>query len=157
MEKGIVEKIATKKVTTKFGLKDTFSLKIGGEWYSAGFKRPPVGEGDNVSFDYDETTYGKQIKSISATIAKLGAAPAPAAAAPSRGGYDRSFPVALLSPERAIIRQNALAHATRLYAQGSAGVLAFLDEDCDLHTGRIIKMAREFEAYACGDTEREEA
>lgn len=160
MNKGTVNKISTKKVTTKFGQKDVFSLQIDGEWYQAGFKRPPVAEGDSVSFDFKETQYGKDITRIDAQIASLGKstpATTSATATSSRGGYDRTFPVALLSPERAIIRQNALGHATRVVSQAISSQAVLTDPAIRAEiAGTIIAFAREFEAYACGDTEREE-
>ena len=35
---GIVEAISTKDVSTKFGVKPTFSFKVGGNWIKSGFK-----------------------------------------------------------------------------------------------------------------------
>lgn len=50
--KGTVQSIGTKQVNTKFGVKETFNLKINGEWYSAGFKRPDVAENDYIQFTW---------------------------------------------------------------------------------------------------------
>jgi hypothetical protein len=75
---------------------------------------------------------------------------APAKSAPTGGGYTSRapFPVPALHSDRAIIRQNALQHASRVYV-GLVGTQksADLDNAADL----VIKLARRFEAYSTGD------
>lgn len=151
---GTVESQSKKEVKTKFGMKPTWSLKIDGEWYACGFTDPRVTAGDVIHFTMTEGKYGKEIDKGS--IMKTGSAPVPAptytavtTAAPKSAApvSNRPFPIPALHGDRAIIRQNALAHASRLVsAIGGTGPTSD-DEVAD----RVIHMARKFEAYACGD------
>jgi hypothetical protein len=155
---GTVESQSKKEVKTKFGMKPTWSLKIDGEWYACGFTDPRVSAGDVIAFSFTEGKYGKEIDKGS--IMKTGAAPTPAptytptlAAAPKSAApvSNRPFPIPPLHGDRAIIRQNALNHATKLVVDAGlavgAGGTVQADETADL----IIHVARRFEAYACGD------
>lgn len=153
---GTVEGQSKKEVKTKFGMKPTWSLKIDGEWYSCGFTDPRCSPGDVINFTFTEGRYGKEIDKGS--IMKSGSAPVPAptytpvaGAAPKSAApvSNRPFPIPALHGDRAIIRQNALAHATRIVASGlGAGEDPCTDENM---ATRIIHLARQFEAYACGD------
>ena len=82
---GIVEAISQKEVSTRYGKKLTYSIKLDdGEWYSFGFKDPKAAKGQVAAFEYTESSYGKQgdVKSLSVSGA-ASAAPPPAA---SSGG-----------------------------------------------------------------------
>jgi hypothetical protein len=155
-ESTTIEQVGTKDVTTRFGTKPTYSFKADGVWYSTGFKKAAVSAGDVVSFNYEETKYGKEVDPKSVVI---GAAPAatavaaPAARAPSfsRGG----FPIPALDGQRSIIRQNALTNARELYV-GAAGGKPF-PVDSTATTKAIIDIARKFEAYSAGDLDAAEA
>lgn len=157
-----VAQISSKSVTTKYGPKPVFSIKgDDGTWYKCGFTKPKCSEGDTIEVDVKETDYGTEIidpKNIRAVGG--GGISVPTAGAPrssggaSRGGYERVFPVPALSPERAIIRQNALTNARELVVAKFGGkpfeaTYEVLDQ--------IIKTAREFEAYSTGDIDKAEA
>lgn len=171
---------------TRYGPKSLYQLEVAGEVYEIGFKLPghisdAVSTGQPVSFAW-ETKYGtKRIvgKEDGIRIGALSAAQkaALAAAAPTsgsvvstgfkasgsagssagRGGYvNKEFPVGPLHPDRSIIRQNALSHATRLMVQimdGMSAAASMKLSDNDLTT-RVIDMATRFEEYATGDLER---
>ena len=159
---GVVEQLATKDVTTKFGVKPTYSLKVDGNWVKHGFKKPPCNVGDTIEFDGEEGKYGVEAKNIVVT-AKGAPGAVPVASVTSikpsstggGGSYSaRVFPIPALHGDRSIIRQNALARATDLYI-GARGGKPF---DLDLVTSElIIKMARQFEAYTAGDLDMAEA
>ena len=74
IEKGVVSDITTRQVTTKYGVKDTFSIKVGGEWYGCGFKRPDVEENDFIEFTWDAN--GKYRNANVDSIKKVAAAAA---------------------------------------------------------------------------------
>ena len=151
---GIVESIGTKEVKTRFGMKPTFSMKVDGEWYKLGFTKPKCDKGDEVSFSYVEGTYGREVDAKAIIVGAGGAkgAPTPAGvvprAAPSYGGKG-VFPIPALDGQRAIVRQNALTNAREVvvvFDKGDKGVY-----DYDIIADKIIRLARKFEAYACGD------
>jgi len=48
---GVVERINSRMVSTRYGEKEAWSVNVNGEWYSAGFNRPPCREGSQVRFD----------------------------------------------------------------------------------------------------------
>lgn len=155
-----VQTISSKSVTTKFGPKPVFSIKgTDGQWYKCGFTKPKCSEGDTIEVNVKETDYGSEItdpKNI--TVVGGGGVSVPTASAPrptgggSRGGYDRVFPVPALSPERAIIRQNALTNARELYV----GTLDPKSKGTSLDDAaqHIIDIARIFEAYSTGDIDK---
>ncbi len=160
--KTIVVQLSNKDVTTKFGQKKVYSIKADdGQWYSCGFKKPTANAGDEVEFQFTSTSYGNQIDM--ATFVSLrgglssGAAPSVPAATPvARPAYGNKgvFPIPALDGQRAIVRQNALTNARELYCSGYVGgVATTADEIIDA----VIKIARKFEAYACGDLDREAA
>ena len=153
---GVVESITTKDVTTRFGVKPTYSLKVDGNWVKHGFKKPPCNVGDTIAFDGETGTYGVEAKGITVT-AKGAPGTAPVAtsvtsikSAPSGGGsYSaKVFPIPALHGDRSIVRQNALARATELYIGARGGKPFDLD---DSTSTLVIRMARQFEAYTAGD------
>jgi len=50
MVQGIIERITSKEVNTKFGKKPVYSLLVNGEWYGNVWKKPTYSEGDEVEF-----------------------------------------------------------------------------------------------------------
>lgn len=148
---GVVSAVDTRMVNTKFGLKPSYSVTVNGERYAAGFRAPSAAVGDFVDLTYDDSSRYKDIQSISKATGSppaVAAKPPVTAAAPVKSGYDRVFPVPALSPERAIIRQNALGHATKVVLDGPMEVGS---ED---GVEEIIRIARKFEAYATGDLDK---
>jgi hypothetical protein len=165
MTTGTVEAVSTKDVTTKFGVKPTYSMKVNGTWIKCGFKNPGVDVGYTVDFDAISGTYGVEAKSVNilsrtaatTTVAAVGATSAPTAAAPkpAYSSYkEKVFPIPPLHGDRAIVRQNALARATDLYI-AARGAKPFELEASTLDV--IIKFARKFEAYTAGDLDMAEA
>jgi len=163
MQTGIVEAVSTKDVTTKFGTKPTYSIKINGGWVKCGFKNHNANAGDEVEFDGNTGAYGLETKAVTvlrrgATTAVTSSAPPTASAAPqvkTFGGYkDKVFPIPALHGDRAIVRQNALARATDIYIAARGGKPFELEaENLDF----VIKLARKFEAYTAGDIDMMEA
>lgn len=150
---GVVEQVDQKTVRTKFGEKPTYSAKVAGQWLKFGFKSHGLSVGDTIDAEYTPGTYGNEVKTFTST--KGTGTPPPAASAPSAEapaykptGGKGSFPIPPLDGQRAIVRQNAVTNARELYC-AAAGVKGFaVDEaSCDF----IIKLARKFEAYSCGD------
>lgn len=152
--------MATKTGTIESIARTGKSIKVDGAWYGAFAKTQlgSAGVGDNVTFTYtsvekDGTTYNNIKGNVTVDGAPKSAAPAPAAAGgytPRPAGGVREFPVGPTSPERVIIRQNALSHATRMVMEGK-----FYNEDSAEHTSQlIVDMAREFEAYVTGDLDK---
>ena len=165
MQTGVIEAVSTKDVTTKFGTKPTYSMKMNGGWVKCGFKNPGVEVGYTVDCDVVTGTYGAETKSVN--IIARSAAPPPAASAPaaavavpskSYGGgssyKEKVFPVPALHGDRAIVRQNALARATDIYIAARGGKPFDLEASTlDL----VISFARKFEAYTAGDLDMAEA
>ena len=158
---GVVEAVSKKEVKTKFGMKPTFAIKVDGEWYSCGFTDPRAGSGDEVTFEFTAGRYGNEIDK--GTLMRTGSGkpvPAPAVAdnpAPApKSAPTRPFPIPALHGDRAIIRQNALAHAARLYAAGISPATASSHSPESL-AAEVIAMARKFEAYSCGDLDAAQA
>lgn len=161
---GVVEAVSTKDVTTKFGVKPTYSFKVNGTWIKCGFKNPSVDVGYTVDFDGVTGTYGIETKAVN-ILSRAIAAPVvtastavPTTAVPKSyggGGYkDKVFPIPALHGDRAIVRQNALARATDLYIAARGGKPFELEASTlDL----VIKLARKFEAYTAGDLDMAEA
>jgi len=80
------------------------------------------------------------------------APPVTATTAPARSGFTpaaKVFPIPPLHGDRAIVRQNSVTNATKLVSD----VLSKSKGDVDINDAAqlIIKIAREFEAYSCGD------
>ena len=164
MMSGVVEAVSTKDVTTKFGVKPTYSFKVNGSWIKCGFKNPSVDVGYTVDFDGVTGTYGIETKAVN-IISRTSTAPVVTAstavptttALKSYGGSgykDKVFPIPALHGDRAIVRQNALARATDLYIAARGGKPFELEASTlDL----VIKLARKFEAYTAGDLDMAEA
>jgi hypothetical protein len=149
----IIENITTKEVTTKFGPKPAYTIVAGGERFSYGFKKPAFAIGDEVDFQYTENTYGKNVDMTSVQMIKKGTgAPTPSAssASPAKAPYSppaKVFPIPLLHGDRAIVRQNSITNATKaVYDCVGSNEL-----DLEEYAETIIKIARKFEAYSCGD------
>lgn len=163
MTTGIVEAVSTKDVTTKFGTKPTYSMKVNGNWIKCGFKSHNANVGDEVEFDANTGTYGVETKSVLIIRKGTGVAPpstasaTPVVAAPkaSYGGYkEKVFPIPPLHGDRAIVRQNALARATDIFIAARGGKPFDLDEST---LQMVIGFARKFEAYTAGDIDMQEA
>lgn len=133
-----------------------FKLEGGEEWYSA-FSASQVPKGTDrgmfVKFSYVETNKGGTIycnikgnvtvEEASATVSGGSGPAAPRAAAAGA----KTFPVGPLHPDRSIIRQNSLGHATEVASLfGIEGALSIED-----YADHIIEIARKFEAYSAGD------
>jgi len=155
----IIENITTKEVTTKFGPKPAYTIVAGGERFSYGFKKPAFAIGDEVDFQYTENTYGKNVDLASVQMIKKGVgAPTPSTstASPGKAPYSppsKVFPIPLLHGDRAIVRQNSITNATK-------AVCDFIDDNPDTieqYAETIIKVARMFEAYSCGDLDTAQA
>lgn len=151
---GVVNGISTKPVTTKFGTKPTYSINVDGEWFKCGFTKPKCNKGDEVSFEYTEGTYGKEVDMKSLTTGSAATtAPAVPKSAPDGAGRPAFggkgvFPIPALDGQRAIVRQNALTNARELYAASKGGKVYEFNRDV---AAEIVSVARYFEAYACGD------
>jgi hypothetical protein len=110
-----------------------------------------VSVGDTVDLEYDGASRYKDIISVTK---RGGAAPAatpavkPTVATAGPYGAAKAFPVPALHPDRAIIRQNALAHAARVVISTLPRDEVRTDEEV---ADRVIAMARRFEAYSTGD------
>lgn len=158
---GTVEQLGSKAVNTRFGSKNTYSAKVGGQWFKFGFKDPKLSVGDVVELDYNPGTYGNEVGTCTKTAAAPTPAPAnDAAAAPARpaytGGGKGSFPIGPLDGQRSIVRQNALTNARELVAAAIFDGKKSVNLDIDVHAAIIINLAKRFEAYTTGDMDMEE-
>lgn len=153
MTTGVISAVSNKDVTTKFGVKKTYSFQADGAWYSCGFKDPGMNKGDAVEFEFTENTYGKNVDMK--TLRKTGTAPVADVPKSTGGGYSKGvFPVPLLDGSRAIIRQNALTNARESIVASFGGKAFTLD---DAFPDAVIHIARKFEAYTTGDLDMAEA
>lgn len=75
-----------------------------------------------------------------------------------KGGQSggKVFPLPLLHGDRSIIRQNSLAHATRIVTALLVKAKGAVPND-DAIASKVVDMARSFERYSAGDAEREAA
>lgn len=133
--------------------KDGKAFKLsGGDWYSA-FKAEQLNgaqKGDTVEFQYKTNGNFKNIDG-SVTRTGNGGGDAGSSPAPKRqynAGGGRSFPVGKADGGRAINRQNALTNAVNF-------TIANTGEGSFMTTEEVIEVARQFEAYTCGDTDAE--
>lgn len=156
----IIENITSKEVTTKFGPKPAYTIVADGQRYQYGFKKPTFAIGDEVDFQFTENTYGKTVDLTSVRLLKKGSgspstAPTAASSGAGKGSYApaaKVFPIPPLHGDRAIVRQNSITNATKAVADHGKGY-ATTDE----YAQEIIRIARMFEAYSCGDIETAQA
>jgi len=159
---GVVEQVSTKEVTTKFGVKPTFSFKVNGMWVKTGFKNHNAAPGDTVECEGEAGTYGMETKAVAIVSKGTGVASSAGASVTriptSSGGGSyaggRVFPIPALHGDRSIIRQNALARSVELFV-GAHGGKNFTVEEGTINY--LIKAARQFEAYTAGDLDLAEA
>jgi hypothetical protein len=149
-----IENITTKEVTTKFGPKPAYTIIANGERFSYGFKKPTFAIGDEIDFQFTENTYGKNVDLTSVQMIKKssGGTPVTASASPAKAPYSppaKVFPIPLLHGDRAIVRQNSVTNATK--AVQDFGVEDPENLSLEDYAALIIKVARMFEAYSCGD------
>jgi hypothetical protein len=150
----VVEQVSTKEVKTKFGMKETFSFKADGDWFSSGFKKHGLSKGLVVSFDYTPDTYGNQVDLDSITTSAA-SAPVHITSAPQRSNKG-TFPIDPLDGQRSIVRQNALTNARELYVAMTMRTPVSpgnLGDDAET----IMRIARIFEGYTAGDDDLENA
>lgn len=157
--RGIVEQVSNKDVTTKWGVKKAYSLKVSGSWLNVGFKDPRANVGDEITCDAETTPYGLQTKAVAvlSTGGSGGMIPSTSLAPkPAGGSYGGSkvFPIPPLHGDRSIVRQNALARATDLYIAARGSKPFEVDDDV---TAIIIHFARKFEGYTTGDLDLAQA
>lgn len=109
---------------------DKFSILVNDTWYSSKFEIKAQ-KGDTVEFDDGGKKWCQKLRVIaSGGSSHIGEG---ASAKPTNAGRDR-----------AIIRQNALGHATALVVAGNY-------DDIDEAANKVIELARKFEAYSSGD------
>lgn len=156
---GTVTAFESEKKTSKQGKPFTVHLVVldNGDKFEAGYKRPDsVRIGDIAVIDWEVKYGAKAIVSIRrgapSDVAQAAQAPAQApqqSAAPARGSFGKTFPVPADHPDRSIIRQNSLNHATQAVASlVAAKALKVADEE-EFAT-LTIKVARLYEAYSSG-------
>jgi hypothetical protein len=150
----IIENITTKEVTTKFGPKPAYTIHAGGERFSYGFKKPTFAIGDEVDFQYTENSYGKNVDMTSVQMIKKGAGtPSASSGSPAKAPYSppsKVFPIPPLHGDRAIVRQNSITNATKAVADFCSHA-SKVEGDIEGYANLIIRTARMFEAYSCGD------
>ena len=135
---------------------DKFSIVVDDVWYSSKFEIP-CKAGDTVTFDNGDKKWCRQLKVVSAGSG--GGAPAPSGgggyvkAAPA-AAYKPAFPIGIDTKDRSIVRQNSLAHATKLYTDGMAESLGKVTEEDAV---AIVELARIFEDYSSGDGDAADA
>lgn len=146
----IVEQIKSVKRNTKYGMKDAWSFKADGQWFNTGFKKPSITEGSDISIvKMESTPYGTQVNVEDIVVS------APTAGVTAPINKTRSFgkfPIAVDDGQRTICRQNALTNACMVYTK-SKGEKGFA-LDIDVDSAIVVGLARQFEAYTCGDDER---
>ena len=153
---GTVTDTSTKDVSTKFGTKATYSIKVDSQWIKCGFKDPKVVVGEQVECDAETGTYGMETKKVISLGKSSTVVPStPVRTGSGYSGSSRPFPIPPLHGDRSIVRQNALSRAVELYVAAQGGKTFALD--VELQTKLVIHIARKFEAYTTGDIDLEEA
>ena len=155
----IIENIIDKEVNTKFGPKKAYSVFANGERYGYGFKKPTFSIGDEVDFQFTDSTYGKQVDEKSVRLLSKGnptPPPSTSATAPSKPSYGspKVFPIPALHGDRAIVRQNSISNAVKLITDS---VKPTDKSNWESLANEVIEIARMFEAYSCGDLDMEQA
>lgn len=155
----IIENIIGKEVNTKFGPKKAYSVIANGERYGYGFKKPTFSIGDEVDFQFTDSTYGKQVDEKSVRLLSKGnptPPPSTSATAPSKPSYGspKVFPIPALHGDRAIVRQNSISNAVKLITDS---VKPTDKSNWEALANEAIEIARMFEAYSCGDLDMDVA
>ena len=159
---GTVQAVYKNEVGTKFGMKETCKFKINDSFYSGGFKKWDIREGDRVEVTFETNAKGyndiKRMDRIlpdgTSTDGTISVAPRPEverytekAVVGNKQWTADTFPMDAFAPKRSINRQNALTNA-----------VAYANEREDhMSVEDIIQVARQFEAYTTGDMDVEEA
>lgn len=155
---GTIEQKSQREVNTQHGPKQAYSIKVDGEWYSAGFKPCPYEEGQQVNFTYKTNGKYKNIVGYGSAPEAVSTSSGDATAPTPSSGYARApakqFPLQADHPDRVIVRQNSLAHATALFT-ASIGMEESMDTDTAADA--IINLAYKFEEYSTGDRETAKA
>ncbi len=166
----IVTNITSRPVTTRFGPKPVYDVHLDGVKHSFGFTKPKFAIGADIDCVINSDTYGPKIEPASVVVKAHGTpGTTPSTTAPSspvsgassgtrtyNGPPAKVFPIPLLHGDRAIVRQNSVTNAVKLFTDCTAlDALHKMtsDELCD----HVIAMARKLEAYSCGDIESEAA
>jgi hypothetical protein len=141
---GVVENVSTKY--------DKYSIQVNGNWYGTKIEYAKVkpNRGDLVEFDDGGKSYTKMLRIVNATVNSDEAAPTEGEI--TKNNLGRGFPIPPLDRQISIIRQNVLAHATKLVCDCPDS----FDHDIDKMADGILRLAKKFEAYANGaeDSER---
>ena len=166
----IITNITSKDVTTKFGVKKSYTIEADGKRFAYGLKKPAFDVGDDVEFrmttnaagyeNVDVATVrviskGSGSPSTASTSASSGSVKGEVASAASGRSYGppaKVFPIPALHGDRAIVRQNSLTNAVNLCKEYFGD-----DVDVEQRATEVIRIARMFEAYSCGDLDMEEA
>lgn len=114
---GTVEKITNRQVNTRNGPAESWSLNIDGDWYSNGFNKPPVQEGQQVEFTFSQNGQYKNIDKGSLK-ASTNAPAQPTTSAPSTPNT-RDISIGYQSS-----RKDAIAVVAAMIAAGTAPVPA---------------------------------
>ena len=154
-----VLEITTRSVKTKFGMKPVYAIQTSEGPFELGFQKPTFKEGDDVEFTFSEDKYGKKVdlpslRVINSCVGPEFKEPKVNTSKNSYQPYSKPFPIPPLHGDRAIIRQNSLGHAAKVVIEGS-----FCDEitNAEEAANMVVKLARIFEEYSCGDSERRAA
>lgn len=131
---------------------DNFSIKVNNNWYKS--KYPIKAEkGDTVEFDDGGKNYANKLRVVT------GGGTGTGSGTPSKGNgtfVSKQFPVPGLHPDRSIIRQNCLRHATELVTHGYHDGMLHSDNN-DTVARCVIDLARRLEAYATGELDKKVA
>jgi len=148
---GVISKKFVDMRNTKFGPKEATSFVIDGIKYSGGFKKYSANEGDSVSITYETTPQGYHNVSNLVLVGQAAGGNRPATGASKSGyrqaGSEGGFPLHPLAYERALDRRNALQCAVAWAAQNGS----------KMAPEKIVEVARTFEDYTTGDSERKAA